>query len=143
MEKVKVVAAAVNMTELTLYLVNGETIRIPQGDPRVKKIVEYVTPIVTAGGIAEVDLNAENTYKQFEEQTNGLVKFFKVAKSKLSGFFKKQKEEAIAEMVIGKLPTQPSAFEPVKETNVQAIQQVEKLVLVSISLSSNFFNWLI
>lgn len=127
MEKVKVVAAAVDMTELTLYLVNGETIRIPQGDPRVKKIIEYVTPIVTAGGIAEVDLSAENTYKQFEEKTNGLVKFFKVAKSKLSSFFKAQKAEAVSEMVVGKLPIKTDTFAEVKETNAQAIQKTEKL----------------
>ena len=126
MQKVNVVAAAVNTTELVLYLVDGTTIKIPQGDPRVKKIVAHITPIVTTGGIAEVSLDEENTYTQFEEKTGGLVKFFKVAKSKLAGFFEKQKEEGeqVSQQVLGQVPVPQQATAP---DTVEQTKKVEKL----------------
>ena len=126
MQKVNVVAAAVNTTELVLYLVDGTTIKIPQGDPRVKKIVAHITPIVTAGGIAEVSLDEENTYTQFEEKTSGLVKFFKVAKSKLADFFKEQKEEGeqVSQQVLGQVPVPQQATAP---DTAEQTKKVEKL----------------
>lgn len=129
MQKVKVVGAAVDKTELTLYLTDGSTVKIPQGDPRVKTIIAQVTSIVTTGGIVEVDLNQENTYTKFEEQTGGLVKFFKVTKSKLAGFFKRQKEEEpVFNQILEKLPAPQAANVSTKPVEIQNIEKLNSAI---------------
>lgn len=85
---IRVVAALVDTRNLILYTEDGNTVVIPQGDPRLAKILDIVTPICAAGGVAEVVINPIDTYSQFEESTGGLVKLFRVARSKLFNFFK-------------------------------------------------------
>jgi hypothetical protein len=88
MSKVKVIAAVVDTRQLTLYDTEGNTVVIPQGDPRVRRIVDEVMPVLKVGGIAEVLVDeGSQVYDEFEEKSGGLVKFFRVAKSKLKGLF--------------------------------------------------------
>lgn len=89
-KKIVVIQAAVlDKVELTLYTVEGKKITIPQGDPRVRKIIEIAVPALASNPTVEIDIGTseENHYAQFEEQSSGVVRFFKVAKAKLKGLF--------------------------------------------------------
>lgn len=96
---IRVVAATLDKQTLTLYKEDGETVVLPQGDTRLKRIVEQVMPVVLNGGIAEIDLGEDivNSFEGFEKKSGGLIRFFKVAKSKLASLFtsepKKDEEE--------------------------------------------------
>lgn len=84
----RIVAAVIDTQILTLYREDGTTIEIPQGDERVKPIIEQVIPIINAGRTAEVDITQlNNNYKDFEEKSSGLVKLFRVAKKTVAGIF--------------------------------------------------------
>lgn len=108
---ISVVAAVVDTRQLTLYQENGDTVEIPQGDPRLAKIVEQITPILAEGKTARVDLTSENddhTYREYEEASGGLVKFFKVAKSALLSLFGSSEPKPAPKTVpaqnLGKIP---------------------------------------
>lgn len=120
MNTIQVVAAVVDSTQLTLYKTDGNTVVIPQGDKRLAEILKTITPIlVHPGAVAEVDLshNLDNVYKDYEESSNGVIRFFRVAKSKLSRLFGRKVEaeaaEAVSEnTVLGTVP-RPGASIPV------------------------------
>lgn len=108
---ISVVAAVVDTRQLTLYQENGDTVEIPQGDPRLAKIVEQITPVLAEGKTARVDLTSENddhAYREYEEASGGLVKFFKVAKSTLLSLFGSSEPKPAPKPVptqnLGKIP---------------------------------------
>ena len=84
--KTRIVAAVVDTTKAILYKENGETLEILQGDPRLRPILEEITPLLSRYGFADIDLTSENSWKEFEEKSSGF-RFFKIAKDKLKSFF--------------------------------------------------------
>lgn len=101
MNKIKVIAAIVDTTKLTLYKDNGDTVVIMQGDPRVARIIREVQPHLTHPGASyEIDLDEgkiaktitgggeemSNEFSKFEEKS-GIAKFFKVAKRAIKNWF--------------------------------------------------------
>lgn len=112
MTKIRIVAAVVDTKRLTLYKEDGDTIRIPQGDPRLARIIEETKDTLMAGGVAEVDLDLGNPtssdYAEFEKKTNGMVRFFKVAKSKVASLFG------------GEAKSEAPSVEPVEMGNINA-----------------------
>lgn len=92
----RIVYIVVDTRRLTLYKEDGESITIPQGDPRVPVILRDAIPVIKAGKVAEIDLEDRGPtgYQSFEEQSNGLVRFFQVARSKLSRLFGNQGQES-------------------------------------------------
>ena len=105
MEKIRVIAAVVDTERLTLYKEDGTTEEILQGDVRLALIVAQINPILAVpGAVAEVDLSygqEANPYTEYEEKSFGLVKFFRVAKSKVKAFF--DKVNPVPPMVMGSL----------------------------------------
>lgn len=95
MTAVRVVYVLVDTRQLIIYQENGSKILIPQGDPRVKRIVEEYLPLLDKQGWVDMDLSAivDTSYDQFEKQTNGVVRFFKVAAKKVTDFFKQSTAE--------------------------------------------------
>lgn len=87
---VRIVGAAIDTKKLTLYRDNGETIVIEQGDQRIRKILDHVVPEIKSQGWSVVDLSFRNEYQDVEEKTNGLIRFFRVAKKKLSQLFSEE-----------------------------------------------------
>jgi hypothetical protein len=107
--KIKIIAAVVDTRQLTLYKENGEAVVIPQGDPRLARIVAEATPFLARNEPVEVDLTTKtvNHYKDFEESSGGLVKFFRVAKNKLKSLFAVSAEaepKTIQPMTLGTVP---------------------------------------
>lgn len=98
---VEVITAVVDTVELTLYLKDGNTLSIKQGDSRVKRIVDEITPVLVTGGIARVNLDYDKTHEfaDFEEKTGGIVKFFRVAKTKLKRFLNRTEALFVGELV--------------------------------------------
>lgn len=82
---VRIRAAIVDKHNLTLYKEDGTTIVIPQGDVRLRPIVESAVPQLVAQNWADVCIApiGDNSYSAFEKEGSGVVKFFRVAKAKL------------------------------------------------------------
>lgn len=86
-ETTRIVGAAIDTSKLTLYKDTGETVVILQGDPRIRKILDTVIPEIKAKGFATINLTEPNHYAEVEKSSNGLIRFFRVAKEKLAKFF--------------------------------------------------------
>lgn len=110
MTKIRVVAAVVDTQQLTLYKEDGETVFIMQGDPRLKRVIDEITPRISRGLVATVDVSSENTYNTFEKETGGIVRFFKVAKQKVASLFGASEEvgegiSIVEPMELGHIPS--------------------------------------
>lgn len=106
MAKERIVYAVVDTQRLTLYREDGSTIEIPQGDPRVRKIVDQVMPLLQSQSVAEIDLtHLPSAYQDYEKQSSGLVRFFKVAKKAITSLFADD-EESVAP--VGEFGVDPS-----------------------------------
>lgn len=99
-EMLTIIALAVDSHNLTMWTPDGSTVTIPQGDHRVARIVAEAkekglrTGYPVAVDIAEV-VNRKTEYSDAEQNTNGLIKFFKIAKSKFLEFIKDDSEEIV------------------------------------------------
>lgn len=107
---VRITCAIVDKQRLTMYKEDGETIIINQGDVRMKRIVDDIGPQLLANNYADVDLSGppvQNSYKDFEEKSSGMVKLFRIAKSKLASIFRT--DDLVAEIIepvqLGQVPT--------------------------------------
>lgn len=122
MQTVRIIAAVVDTTQLVMYKADGSTIIIPQGDPRIRPLVEKAIPALKRTGYA--DLTEEEIskkpafedcythYAEAEKKMGGVVKFFRMAKAKLKELL--DKPAAPVEPthgVVGSLP----AMEPAKK----------------------------
>lgn len=91
-ELISIIALAVDSRNLTLWKPDGSTVVYPQSDPRVARIVSEaqtkglgtIQDLVEVNIAPEVELRTE--YLEAEKNTNGFVRFFKVAKAKLKEF---------------------------------------------------------
>lgn len=92
-ELISIIALAVDSRNLTLWKPDGSTIVYPQSDPRVARIVTEAQTkgLGTTKDQIEVNIapevNLRTEYLEAEKNTNGFVRFFKVAKAKLKEFF--------------------------------------------------------
>lgn len=119
MTRIRVIAAVVDTTRLTLYQEDGKTIEIPQGDHRLRSIVDQTLPLSQGAKVVEINLlehipaetvAGPNPYRDYEEKVGGLTKFFRVAKKAVSHIFgnKEASEpisvEPVTPMTIGFIP---------------------------------------
>ena len=92
-ELISIIALAVDSRNLTLWKPDGSTVVYPQSDPRVARIVSEAQAkgLGTIHDQIEVNIAPEEElrteYLEAEKNTNGFVRFFKVAKAKLKEFF--------------------------------------------------------
>lgn len=87
-EVIRIIAAVVDTRELTMYKEDGESIVIPQGDPRIRELVAKLVPAIEADNYCDLelrDLESLPHYGAVQEQTNGFIQFFRVLKSSLKG----------------------------------------------------------
>lgn len=146
---IRVIAAIVDTKQLTLYQENGETIAIPQGDPRLATIVREITPVLAVGGgsVAIVDIGgapSNNPYRDYEEQGTG-IRFFKVAKATLSRLFSRAAEaisgqpaepERVLPQSIGAVPLPV----PVSDKTQQLLSAADEIIANAIPASAPEFN---
>lgn len=131
--QIRIVAAVIDTQELKLYKTDGTTVTIPQGDPRLRLIFEEAAPQLEATGEAIVTLDhpsAEaNPWSSFEQQqeakkteAKGLVKFFRIAKEKLTKLF--SSTDPVPPTTLGTVPVQTPPMPPVQPP---ALEPQEKL----------------
>ena len=87
MAEIRVKSASVDKKRAVLYLENGEKRIVTQGDYRLVELMERIVKICNSGQIAVVDIDEFSAYAHFQEKTNGLVKFFRIAKAKIAHLF--------------------------------------------------------
>lgn len=112
-EVLRIIAAVVDTHRLTLYRDNGETIIIPQGDPRIRRLVEKVVPAIEQNKFCELsvdEISNTNHYNQTERELKGFVKFFRTAKATLEellakfGHLDQEDDNTVAPVAAGQLP---------------------------------------
>lgn len=100
---VTIVGISVDAQNAVLYLEDGSTVTIAQGDPRLPIIVETAKKYIPVDGSAVVDIaepvKVRNEFKETEEGTGGLIKFFRVAKSFVKKFIDTESPEKVDETV--------------------------------------------
>jgi hypothetical protein len=100
---VTIVGISVDAQNAVLYLEDGSTVTIAQGDPRLPIIVETAKKYIPVDGSAVVDIaepvKVRNEFKETEEGTGGLIKFFRVAKSFIKKFIDTESPEKVDEAV--------------------------------------------
>lgn len=114
-EVLRIIAAVVDTHRLTLYRDNGETVIIPQGDPRIRRLVEKVVPAIEQNKFCELsvdEISNTNHYNQTERELKGFVKFFRTAKATLEellakfGHLDQEDDNVVAPVAAGQLPNQ-------------------------------------
>jgi hypothetical protein len=134
---IRIIAAVVDTHNLTLYKEDGETLLIPQGDPRVRTIVDQAVPLILSQGYADIDITpaADNSYVEFESMTKGAVKLFRIAKSKLLSLMGVEEDPPkVVPMSIGTIPT----TQPAKTT--QVISVVEEILQHAVPVTAPEFH---
>lgn len=145
---IRVVSYVVDQTQLTIFTESGEVINIKQGDPRLRDILSILTTELAKKPYVDVDLSNLNRFSKFEKKTNGVVKFFSVAKTKLASFFKQKevintaKEEKVKQILDEvlkpvtntevyvattnefKCKVQEETIVPIEDTVVDAVQEL-------------------
>lgn len=91
-QELRIVSAVADKKQAVLYLEDGNTIILKQGDHRLGDLLDVVIPITTRGEIAVVNLTDFSVYAAFEQKSGGMTKFFKLAKDKVKGWFGGQKD---------------------------------------------------
>lgn len=120
--KIVVVSAVVDTFRMTLYTQTGATHVINQGDPNLEKILGIITPKLSVNEPVELDLAALNAvspineYTEMEKKTNGFVRFFKVAKDKISSLFGSEEKQKTPEVKHVASQTLGKASEGIKPT---------------------------
>ena len=89
---IRVVSAVADKKQAILYLEDGNTLVIKQGDHRLGDLLDIIIPITVKGEVAVVDLQDFSIYAAFEQKTQGATKFFRMAKNKIKGWFGGQTE---------------------------------------------------
>lgn len=87
---IKIVGCVVDVHSLTMYKADGDTIVIPQGDPRVKDLVAKLVPAMDSRKpqperfymLQIEDMQDKNHFAEAEKKMGGVVRFFKMVKSK-------------------------------------------------------------
>ena len=138
--KIRIVAAVVDTTQLTLYKEDGTTIFIPQGDPRLRNILEEATPQLIEKNWADISINVmveTNDFLEFEKATNGVVKLYRVAKSALGKLIGIISAEDIKE-VSGVDTVEPTSIGnvPVDSQLVRTQNIVNEIIANAIPVSS-------
>jgi len=112
----RIVAAVIDVEIVTLYKENGETVILKQGEDNTTEIVNMVVPVIRAGGVAEIDLSNQDsqkdTYNQFEKKSSGLVRFFKIAKSKVAHIFGGKGPETFGTVPVAPVDAIAKALDP-------------------------------
>lgn len=104
---VNIIAAVVDKHNLTMYTETGDTVIVEQGNPRIKDLVAKVVPVVSRNKVYVLtaeDMSGKNHYAEVEKASNGLVRFFKMAKAKFKEIAEKFCDP-VAPVSAGKVPT--------------------------------------
>lgn len=133
---IRVVSLTLDKHTVTFFTEEADTVILKTGNPILADMIRQAALITAEGKVAEIDLSRLNTsFEKITKKTNGLVKFFTVARSKLAEFFgaKGDKAQAVEVVKIEEYLTQETTASPKEEETVvmvaegMAVPNVEKL----------------
>lgn len=136
---IKIVGCVVDVHNLTMYKADGDTIVIPQGDPRVKDLVAKLVPAMDSRKpqperfymLQVEDMQDKNHFAEAEKKMNGAVRFFKMLKSKAKELLEKF-IEPVEPMELGdKREPVKVAPQPIHVVNGVARDQAEPVLLTT------------
>lgn len=136
---IKIVGCVVDVHNLTMYKADGDTIVIPQGDPRVKDLVAKLVPAMDSRKpqperfymLQVEDMQDKNHFAEAEKKMNGAVRFFKMLKSKAKELLEKF-IEPVEPMELGdKREPVKVAPQPTHVVNGVARDQAEPVLLTT------------
>lgn len=113
-EVIRIIAVVVDTQRLTLYKTDGSTIEIPQGDPRIRALVDKVVPELEATkpnsfcDLQPQDLQLESFYTEAEASMNGFVRFFRMVKKSAEEIIDRftELQKPVAPISAGQVPNQ-------------------------------------
>lgn len=81
-ENKTILAATVSPKDVTLYCEEGDVIVLPSNEQFTKDVLDYITPALANNEKIVLNMEAKrlDIFEKVEQKTNGLVKFFRVAK---------------------------------------------------------------
>ena len=143
--EIRVVGARADKKMAVFYLESGEELIIKQGDHRLGDLLDVVIPITSRGETAVVSLQDFSVYAAFEQKSQGLTKFFRIAKDKVKGFFGGQTnthethileegKQAILRAIAGEVMTEDEVIEhgkPIDPTDEIAENEVVVAVVTT------------
>ncbi|MBY3231946.1 hypothetical protein [Rhizobium laguerreae] len=100
MSKVRVAGAIASQNGITFYLENGEEMNLVKDSARTRMILDATVEALARKEIVEIDLESFSVERRIEQQTNGLVRFFKTTVSKFVG---REVEKPYTTEVIGQM----------------------------------------
>jgi len=92
---IRVVAATIDSSRATLYLEDGTTKIVQQGDTRLAALVEHIIEVCARKEVAVVDLAEFSVYAAFEKKSNGLFKMFKMATQAVKKLFTGEDDKTV------------------------------------------------
>ena len=119
-EVTRIIAAVVDVKNLTLYKQDGSTIVIAQGDPRIRTLIDRVVPDLETQKFSDVpneELELTNYFHEAEKSMNGFIRFFKAVKEQVDSILDRFTENAVPvePLAVGQVP----GAEPVKTAEEQ------------------------
>lgn len=130
---VRILTAVITTSAVTLYKQDDKgvvsTIVIQQGDVRARPIVEALKIPLTQNGFCDLDESllilpeVPNSFKEFEKSSNGVVRFWKIAKSKIASFFGSETApvDPLEPMTIGTLDSGEKKRKAIEEVMANAV----------------------
>ncbi|MNF24254.1 hypothetical protein D3C85_469150 [compost metagenome] len=128
---IKIVGCVVDYHNVTLYKADGDTIVIPQGDPRLRDLVAKLEPALRDNVpvaqrfylLTTEDMQDRNHFADAEKKMGGVVRFFKMVKSKAKELLEKF-VEPIEPMVLGTKEAIKTPPVPVHMVNGEAVDDL-------------------
>ena len=102
-EVTRIIAAVVDTQRLTLYRQDGTTIVVPQGDSRIRPLVDKVIPALESQQFCDLtqeDLAGTNHFAEAQAGMGGFVQFFRM--------FKNTMEDMLSKFASMDQPTEPN-----------------------------------
>lgn len=98
---VVVIAVSVDSANIVLFTEDGDTVTVKQGDPRVTRIMETVKAPLSEIPPRAVEVSLapvmpvvhKPEFDEAEKASNGVVRFFKVAKKRIADWFSDEPEQ--------------------------------------------------
>lgn len=85
---IRVVAAIADKAKVILYKEDGDTLTVSQGDYRLQALMDEIIPITARGEVAVISLTKFSVYADFQEQSKGVVRFYKANRRALGSLGK-------------------------------------------------------
>lgn len=82
-----VVSMIASKDKVSFITKDAKTVNVNANDPRLPGLIAQCQPYFARKQPVEIDLSSYSMYADFEEKTNGLVRFFRAAKKKVQSVF--------------------------------------------------------